>query len=202
MLGLRAPAPERERDRVLREVEIRALWHAAEKLDPPWSGFVKWLLLYGQRLRATASMRQRDVADGWWQIPAAKQKSGDMHELPITPFAEVTLMTDTAAGDFNFSTNGRTPISGFSKLKRTLDQSMKEELGASFAPWKMHDARRVFSTSCAALGVEPFIIDLLMDHRSGSMSKVAKTYNRFRYRDAKKQAIEQWHTRLLEIVGK
>jgi hypothetical protein len=45
-----------------------------------------------------------------------------------------------------FTTNGKTPISGFSKSKKALNAAMEEIGGKPVKPWKIHDLRRTFST--------------------------------------------------------
>ena len=58
------PAPERQRDRVLTDDEIRALWESFEELDSPMAAFFKLRLLTAQRGGEVGSMRWQDVEIG------------------------------------------------------------------------------------------------------------------------------------------
>ena len=55
--AVRKPKTETSRDRVLDMVEIKRVFEAADLLGYPFGGFVKSLLLTGQRRTAVASMR-------------------------------------------------------------------------------------------------------------------------------------------------
>src|SRR5262249_47187333 len=47
--GVKPPSPETSRDRVLADSELRAVWHAADKIGGPYGALVKLLILTGQR---------------------------------------------------------------------------------------------------------------------------------------------------------
>jgi integrase len=86
-------------------------------------------------------------------------------------------------GSFVFSTNGKTPVSGFSKAEKRL----KEMTGIS--DMRVHDFRRTFASTLARLKVQPHIIESCLNHISGQISGVAATYNRYQYFDERKDAL-------------
>ena len=47
--GIKPPAVETARDRVLSDDELKAVWEAADALEPVYAGFIKLLILTGQR---------------------------------------------------------------------------------------------------------------------------------------------------------
>ena len=52
-----------------------------------------------------------------------------------------------------FSTNGKTPVSGFSKMKARLDSAMRQAAdaeGETLQPWRLHDLRRTAATEWPA----------------------------------------------------
>src|SRR5205823_3658195 len=71
------PAPERQRDRVLTEDEIRTLWQQFGALDEPsMAALYRLRLLTVQRGGEVASMRWQDIDlnGGWWTIPSERSK--------------------------------------------------------------------------------------------------------------------------------
>ena len=59
--------------------------------------------------------------------------------------------------------------------------------------WTFHDLRRTATTGIVrTLKVPPHIADRVLNHTSGTIKGVAKTYNRFEYLDERRQALEAW----------
>lgn len=56
-VGVRAPAPERSRDRVLSDTELRNVWLAADRYGGVYGALVKLLILTGQRRNEVAQAR-------------------------------------------------------------------------------------------------------------------------------------------------
>ena len=52
------------------------------------------------------------------------------------------------------------------------------------------------------LGVAPHVIEAVIAHKSGVISGIAAVYNRHKYEEEKRQALEQWNESLMEIVSK
>ena len=108
---------------------------------------------------------------------------------------------------FVFSTNGRSPISGFSKTKMRLDGAMlaeaRKERGKEITipSWRLHDLRRTCATGMAGLGVAPHIIEAVLNHVSGAKAGVAGTYNREAYQEEKRAALERWASHVSAIIS-
>src|SRR5207253_1116296 len=111
------------------------------------------------------------------------------------------------SGKFVFTTNGKTPISGFSKIKGRLDALMltaeeKERGRDSTLPhWRIHDLRRTAATGMAGIGIQPHIIEAVLNHVSGAKSGVAGTYNREAYEPEKRAALERWADYVAGLVS-
>ena len=83
--GIRAPAPEQSRDRVLDDPELKAVWGVAEGLGVPFGPLVRLLLLTGQRRAEVAEMRwsEIDFETRAWTLPKkSAPKAASLHEVP------------------------------------------------------------------------------------------------------------------------
>src|SRR5262249_1077671 len=105
-----------------------------------------------------------------------------------------------------FTTTGTTPPSGWSRAKRRLDAVMftaarERARGASIAPWRLHDLRRTAVTGMAELGVRPDIIELCVNHVSGSRGGIAGRYNHSGVVPERKAALERWSAHIAGLVS-
>jgi integrase len=200
MASLKRPSPSRARDRVLSNQEIVAFWHAADKITPPFGALFKLLLLTGCRLNEVARMEAGELSkDGAvWTIPGNRTKNHLIHVVPLSRLARTILkgISHSPECNFTFSTNQRTPVSGFSKVKRRLDAEMKD-----VPPWRLHDLRRTCATGTAEIGVPPHIIELCLNHVSGARAGVAGIYNRSVQMEERRAAMERWADHVTGLVG-
>jgi len=74
----------------------------------------------------------------------------------------------------------------FGRAKQELDQRLH------IAPWRLHDLRRTCATQMAELGVQPWYVEAVLNHQSGHKQGVAGTYNRARYADEMRSALQRW----------
>jgi integrase len=126
-------------------------------------------------------------------------KGKEAHEVPLSPQAMVILhgLPRIGANELVFTTTGLTPITGFSVAKLRLDRIVAElaiecgQVGPS--PWRLHDLRRSVCTRMADdLAVLPHVVERILGHQGGTISGVAKIYNRARYREECRTALERW----------
>ena len=97
-----------------------------------------------------------------------------------------------------FSVTGKGAFTGFSKLKRELDELMRAALGEQFRPFVLHDVRRGVQTGLSALAISPDICELILGHSLGGLRRV---YDQHSYAAEKRDALERWERRLLSIVA-
>jgi integrase len=197
--GLRPPAKEVSRERVLSDDELLASWRAAEREGFPFEHFLKLLLLTGQRRGEVAGMRwsEIDFEKSTWTIPGNRAKNAKQHAVPLALLA-VSILKETPRffnSDFVFTTTGRTPISGFGRLKRRLGEKAGDE------SWRLHDLRRTVATGLAELGIRPHVIEAVLNHRSGIVSGVAAVYNRHTYLEDKREALRAWCARVATLIA-
>jgi integrase len=90
-------------------------------------------------------------------------------------------------------------FSGWSRSKIRLDRRIAE-LGAAVRLWRLHDIRRTGATGMATLGVQPHVIEAVLNHVSGHKAGVAGIYNRAQYSTEKRQALELWSNHLSGLL--
>jgi integrase len=189
------PEASTARDRVLTDGEIVKFWRATDAERKELSALLKLLLLTGCRLNEVAGMTRTELSDdgATWNIPGWRTKNKRPHVVPLAPLAR--KMVGTGIEGFVFTTTGRSPVSGWSKIKRRLDAAMK------IPPWRLHDLRRTAATGMAEIGVAPHIVEAALNHISGAKAGVAGTYNRAAYAEEKRAALERWATHVQGLVS-
>lgn len=90
--------------------------------------------------------------------------------------------------DFVFTTTGKTPVSGFSKLKTRLNCLV------DLSDWRLHDIRTAFASALCELGEPEGVVDRVLSHMaSGSApSAVARVYNQSEYLNQRAGALSRW----------
>jgi integrase len=211
-VGVFVPPQPKPRDRVLTEAEIIRFWKATDQLAEPFRALHKLLLLTGQRLREVAGMRRAELSPDatLWTIPGSRTKNKRVHDVPLPSLArDILANVRQIAGKpgYVFSTNGRTPVSGFSKTKLRLDELMLADGDdEEIPPWRVHDLRRSAATIMAdsppkGLGIAPHVVEALLNHVSGHRSGVAGVYNLAQYGAEKQAALERWALHLQGLVS-
>jgi integrase len=227
--GLKAPTQEKSRERVLADDEIRLAWLAFEKVGWPFGQLGKLLLLTGARRDEIAEAKWSELdADRKLLILApARMKAKEAHEIPLTKTAmEVVAALPKIAGkskkqkpesekgkekepEFLFTTSGERPVSGFSKGKAHIDRVIadmiraekKDDKADELPHWVFHDLRRTVATNLQKLGVKLEVTEAVLGHVSGSRSGIVGIYQRHRFEEEKRAALEAWARRLDAIVS-
>jgi integrase len=198
--------PRRMRSRVLSDVELRALWRAAGKLEYPYEHVVKLLLVTAQRKAEVGQARwsEFDLTKKLWTIGGERTKNAIAHEVPLSSMALEILETIPRfeSGDYLFSADfGVNPVNGFSRAKERLDREMLAELKAegidTLRPFVLHDLRRSARTGFGALPVPDNIKELVINHAPSSLHR---TYDLHSYRAEKKKCLDLWAKHLRDVV--
>jgi integrase len=189
-------APEKSRDRVLEDAELRAIWKAtADGRD--YSAIVRLLMLSGCRVAEIGGLKFSEVTADAIELPAARTKNKRPHVLPISA-AMRAILDGRPRGDseYVFGRDPQRPFTGWSVSKDRLDL----QLGDTVEPWTHHDLRRTAATRMADMGIAPHVIEACLNHVSGHKGGVAGVYNRSDYAEQKRRALEAWADHLLAIV--
>ncbi len=196
-IGVHRPATQHARDRVLTNDEIVAFWWAAGAERAEFTAVLKLLLLTGQRRGEVVGMRRAELSGDFavWTIPGTRTKNKRAHVVPLSAAARNIIAGVPTTGDIVFTTNGKSPVSCGSKIKRRLDALMKN------APWRLHDLRRTAATGMAEIGIPPHIVEAVLNHVSGHKAGVAGIYNRAQYAAEKKVALERWAAHVEELIA-
>jgi integrase len=199
--GVKPPAREASRDRVLTNDELRWFWKATEAEGQPFGPLARLLLLTGQRLGEGVGMTDRELTGDLWHLSATRTKNGRAHDVPLSESAmRVLAEVKRIKGPRGliFTTTGETPVSGYDRaikrLRARVEAVAAEERGAAVevAPWGFHDLRRTAATGMARLGIPVHVVEALLNHKSGAISGVAAIYNRHSYAAEKRAAAAAW----------
>jgi integrase len=195
----RPQVPE-ARDRVLTDSEISKFWRATDKVGEPFGAVLKLLLLTGCRRDEVAAVRWDELTEDGSAIhlPGARTKNHRPHVVPLSPLArEIIAGVRRFAGSrFAFTTAGHSPVSGWSKIKSRLDKLM-----GPVPPWRIHDLRRTAVTGMARCGADLHVIERAVNHVSGSFGGIVATYQKHKYSEEVRAALEAWSCKVTEIVG-
>jgi integrase len=212
---------EQSRDRVLTPNELRLIWNGLGD-DNQYAAIIRLLALTGQRASEIAGLRRSEVHGDQLILPGERTKNGRDHVLPLSEIARTIIAQQPNRGgrDLIFG-DGDGPFSGWSRCKARLDNRITEANGAKpIEQWTPHDLRRTFATyaggglpehqlkklppaereMAGGLGIEPHVIEAVLNHVSGHKSGVAGIYNRATYPREKKAALDMWADRLIAIV--
>lgn len=205
---MKSPAAVASRERVLSDAELGSITILADNLGAPFGGFIRLLIVTGQRRDEVAVMswNEVDFERAEWTIPALRSKNGRQHTVPLNKLALIEL-NELAGGNewpragFVFTTTGKSPISGYSRAKKRLDEIIQRRAIHSMAPWRMHDLRRTFATTMQRLNVRFEVTEALLNHVSGSKSGVAGVYQRHEWTEEKRVAMEAWGEHLHRLIS-
>lgn len=192
---LRSPSLPKPRDRVLSDSELVQIWRAAEEEAYPFGPIVQLLILTGQRLNEVAGIRWKEIDGDVWSIPSSRTKNSRSHAIYLAKMAREIISRQPVVTELIFSTTGYSAPSGFGKAKRRIDAKLVD-----VPHWRLHDLRRTCASGMAALGIEPHIIERVLNHVSGVNGGLVSVYQRHEYRDERRHALDLWSTHISSLT--
>jgi integrase len=197
--GLPAGVKSQPRERLLNDDEIGAIWNAACAMPEPYGPFIRLLMLSLMRREEVAAMKWSEISPDLtaWACPGSRMKKGAAHIVALSDAAREALgaITRIDGQDLVFSTTGKTPISGFSKVKARLDKASK------VTGWVLHDFRRAGVSHLARLGHSAVLADALLAHKGQALSDVARVYQVHDFADERKAALQAWAAHVLRCAA-
>jgi integrase len=181
--------PEKSRERVLSGDELKAIWQACS--DDRNGAVVKLLILTGQRAGEIGNLRWDEVRGDQIILPPERTKNQRLHTVPLSDTGKAVLGSLPRAGEFVF---GRAGYQNWGKHKTFLRQTI------GVKNWTFHDFRRTVATGMADLGIQPHIIEAVLNHVSGHKGGVAGIYNRATYDKEKREALNLWAEHVMATV--
>jgi integrase len=189
---------EGSRSRVLSDDELKIVWNACDDTDH--AAILKLLLLTGQRAAEIGSLRWDEVKDDRIELPGERTKNKRPHSVPLGDPARAILDSFRMVGRVHvFGRDDAAGFRGWGVCKQRLDKRIAKT-GAPLAAWVVHDLRRTAATRMAELGVQPHIIEAVLNHVSGHKAGVAGIYNRATYDREKRAALNLWAEHVLAAV--
>lgn len=169
------------RERVLSDHEIKDMW-SWKNNQQGWQRtednvrMLRFLLLTGLRI---SEARKGYQAGDKWIVPKELSKNGKSHWV---------YLTDTAKEQLPLPTCSSTNIQAWLRRKLGFDNQNR------YTP---HDLRRTCATRMADNGVEPFIVERVLNHK---LEGVMAVYNRAEYEQERISAAETMEKLILDIV--
>lgn len=201
------PSPEKSVERSLSDVELVALWRAAEALGFPYGQMVQLLVLVGQRRDEVrkAIRSEFDHAGRTWKLPAHRTKNGHEHHVPLSDMA-LTIFKCLPAirsdAGWLFTINGKVPVSNLARRKARLDRAMLTELRkvdpeAMLKPWRLHDLRHTLKTWMQQARIPKDVRNAVQNHYDGDMDE---HYGHYSFDKEKRAALNGWARHLEALM--
>jgi integrase len=186
--GLSKPTPDKSRNRILSDDELREIIFAARRTTRPYGAIVELLALLGQRRTEVAEMawREVDIEKKVWTIPSERAKNSRAHFVHLAPRALEIIQAQPKSDGLVFPTSSGKPFMEFSSMKLRLDKE------GGVTDWVLHDLRRTVVSGMASLGIAPHVADKVLNHQSGTISGVAAVYQRHEFLSERKAAMNLW----------
>jgi integrase len=194
LAGIEKPAEDGEREHILNDDELAAIYRAAEKLGYPFGYIVLICIHTGLRRGEVRSLKWSYVTPEHITLPGEVTKNGHTHTLPNLIGDTLALIPKTS--ELLFPSEAGTPFSAWSKNKAKFDSL------CGVTDWTLHDLRRTFATNMARWELaSPETTDRLLNHVSGSQSKISKVYNRWHYLPQMKAALGAYERKLAALIA-
>ena len=205
------PAREVRRDRVLDDAELAEVWRATQTSGDMFGLGVRLLILTGARRDEVFRARYAELTlDGvGLRLPAERSKNAEARTIWLSDPARrlIGRLPRHLGCDWLLTVSGRAPYSNFGRAKAMLDKALAiarsraagieqptaEQMADHALPdWRLHDLRRTAATGMQKLGVRLEVIETVLGHVSGSRAGVVGVYQRHRFDQEARDALERW----------
>jgi integrase len=139
-----------------------------------------------------------DLERSTWTIPAKRAKNGREHSLPLGSLSReiIASVPQVVGRDLLFGARTDRGFTSWAEHKRALDA----RLGEQVRPWVLHDLRRTVATRLCDIGIEPHVVEQILNHQSGHRGGIVGVYNKSKYTIAVQKAVAVWDGHLTTLV--
>jgi integrase len=186
---------EASRERVLSLDELGAVWRAAPGVNPTYGAVLRLLMLTGCRRSEISGLTwgEVDLDKAAINLPGSRTKNKRPHVVPLAPAAADLLREVPRVNDVVAFPN----FGGWTHSKRALDKRL--ELAQ---PWVVHDIRRSVATGLREhVDADTHLVELVINHVSGSRGGVAGVYDRSERLADRRRVLERWAELVLSAAG-
>jgi integrase len=202
-----------QRERVLTDDELKAIWNAAEQLVAGGASTglpIQLAMLTLQRGGEVTGIHSQEIdrETRTWTIPGARTKNHRTHVVPLSDQAIEVLQTAFGTEVWNgYAFPARKGAVGESIRRDSISKSLRrltEKLEIEDAT--PHDFRRTGATNITAerIGMPRFIVSRVLNQISdtGGAAAVTARYDRNEYLSEKRKALDQWSALLIKVVAR
>ena len=188
----RIKVSERQRERILNDDELRAVWSAADRDNSAFGPYIKFLLLTACRRDEAACLTWNEINGTLWTLPASRNKTRQALERPLSAaaLAAIDQAPRFANSDFVFSSTGGR-FHADNRKKSQLDKA------SGTNGWTLHDLRRTARSLMSRAGVPERPAERCLGHLQPGIKKV---YDRHKYISEMAAAYEKLSALIGQIV--
>ena len=189
------------RDRILSNDELRAIYKTAQRLDNPLSRIILLCIHIGLRRSEVAWLRRSYLNGDILTLPAPLMKNKRECVIPIGLIPQHLIETIASTDDRLFPADrGDKVFGGWSKQKAAFDDEL-QKAGYKVKPWVLHDLRRFFATTHAAIGTPIHLTERLLHHVSGATTGgLISIYQRYDFMAEMREAVDKYNKRLITLL--
>ena len=188
---------------MLLDAELALVWKAAVETEWPF-GLCFLLILTGARREEIGALRWHEIQGDRIELQGSRTKNNEAHTIPLSRQAAALIerLPRVADCEFVLSTTGKTPVSGWSRAKRLLDQAASNlNRNRALPDWRMHDLRRTVATGLQRLGINLQVVEAVLSHVAGSRAGIVGVYQRHTFDAEKRAALDAWARHVEAIVS-
>jgi len=193
---LERPNKPVDRDRVLSDKELVAIYRAAQQMGYPFGHIVLIIIHTAMRRGEVGALKRSYVTPEAITLPAelrSEMKGGEL-VLPNLINSELSAIASTG-NDYYFPTAGGGPFCSWGKNKIKFDKL------CGVTNWTLHDIRRTVRTKLGEWGCcDEATAERILGHVSAE-SRVSRIYNRWKYFPQMKAALEAYEKKLAALLA-
>ena len=185
---------EQARSRALAIEELAQVWGAAPAINEVFGRMIRLLALTGCRRSEISDLEwtEIDFARAVIELPGSRTKNSLAHTVPLAPVA-LEILADVPR---------RSTARVFSGFRSWSWAKARLDALVSLPAWTVHDIRRSVSTGLHEhLQADPHLVELVINHASGSKAGVAGRYDRSVRLGERRAVLEAWACLILEAAG-